>query len=133
VKPSYQTAPLTDYSSVLRNRASDLFQQVSQRVGTGRARRYKGSFSIIEDTGQATAAKIMLYEDGKGKINGDDPGLSDGVSLLIRAWGRAKSRTRTIGVAPKHSERFAYFRLAPGQDLEEMADFIVAYADADHR
>lgn len=70
----------------------------------------------------------MIYELGKGKMNGPDPHLVDGVYVLIRLFGNATGHT--IGVAPNHHERFAYFRLHDGQDLDEMADFIVACAGA---
>jgi hypothetical protein len=124
--PSYQTAPLTDYSPALRRTAADLFDRVVQRVARGRAIAYKGSFSVLARSGQSTAAKIIVYEHGKGKPNGDWPLLSDGVYILIRAGGRELSFGRTIGVAPKHEERFAYVRLMPDQDLDEVADFIAA-------
>lgn len=70
----------------------------------------------------------MVYEAGKGKINGTDPRREDGVYVLIRVPSNAIGRT--IGVAPKHDERFVYFRLAPGQNLDQMADFIAACAGA---
>jgi hypothetical protein len=76
-----------------------------------------------------TAAKIMIYESDRGKINGLDPGLTDGVYVLIRTSDTGKSRARTIGVAPPHHKRFAYLKLSAGQDLDEMADFIAACAD----
>jgi hypothetical protein len=76
----------------------------------------------------ATAAKIVIHEDGKGKVNGSDPFLVDGVCVLIRVQNA--DAQRTIGVAPKHDERFAYFRLADDQTLEEMADFMAACADS---
>ena len=122
---SYQTAPLVDYSPALRERATELFRRVEQRVGS-RAKRHKGSFSVIATSSDATAAKIMIYESGKGKMNGPDPELLDGVYVMIRLPGSATGRT--IGVAPKHHERFAFFTLAAEQDLDEMADFIAACA-----
>ncbi len=124
---SYQTAPLADYSRALRERAAALFRLVAERVGAARAREHKGSFSIIAATCDATAAKIIIYEAGRGKINGDDPQLADGIYVLIRVHGTAG---RTIGVAPMHHERFAYFRLQEDQGLAEMADFIAACAGA---
>jgi hypothetical protein len=124
---SYQTAPLVDYSPAFRERAAALFRLVAERVGAARAREHKGSFSIIAATSDATAAKIIIYESSKGKINGYDPVLADGIYVLIRVHGTAG---RTIGVAPMHHERFAYFRLQGEQGLEEMAEFIAACAGA---
>lgn len=124
---SYQTAPLADYSQAFHHRAAALFQLVIERVGESRAKEHKGSYSVIAASSESTAAKILIYETGKGKINGIDPHLADGVQVLIRVHGTAR---RTLGVAPMHHERFAYFRLADGQDLPEMADFIAACAAA---
>jgi hypothetical protein len=124
---SYQTAPLVDYSIALRQRAAELFRRIKERLGA-KAKEYKGSFSVFAASSNVTAAKIVIYEAGKGKMNGTDQLLGDGVYLLIRVEnGRGG---RTIGVAPKHHERFAYFRLTDEQGLEEMADFIVTYTAA---
>lgn len=122
---SYQTARLETYSTPLRSRALAVFQLVSDRVGSARAKQFPGSFSIIAATSDATAAKIVIYEAGLGKINGHDPELADGVYVLIRVHGTGR---RTIAIAPMHHERFAYFRLHEAQDAEEMADFIAACA-----
>jgi len=123
---SYQTAPLADYARVLYTRAAGLFQAVEECVGP-RARQYKGSYSVFAASSVATAAKIVIYEAGKGKINGLDPQLADGVYVLIRLHG---GQGRTLGIAPKHHERFAYFRLHEGQSLEEVGEFIAAYASS---
>ena len=124
---SYQTVPLVEYSPALRGRAAGLFQLVAERVGAAIAKEHKGSFSVLAATSEATAAKIMIYESSKGKINGRDLQLADGVYVLIRVHGSARC---TIGVAPMHHERFAYFRLLDGQGLAEIADFIAACAGA---
>lgn len=125
---SYQTEPLAEYAPALLDRAAALFQRVAKRVGHARARRHTGSFSVIAASSEATAAKIVIYERGKGKTNGPNPQLVDGVYVLIRLFGDATGHS--IAVAPNHHERFAYFRLHDGQDLDEMADFIVACAGA---
>jgi hypothetical protein len=91
------------YRNQLPNRAASLFDLVSDRVGQARAKAYKGSFSLIAVSSDATAAKIVIYEDGKGKVNGIDPFLVDGVYVLIRVQNA--DAHRTIGVAPKHDER----------------------------
>jgi len=124
---SYQTAPLADYGAAFRERAGALFRLVAERVGAARAKEFKGSYSVIAGSSDATAAKIVIYEAGKGKINGHDPQLADGIYILIRVHGTAR---RTIAVAPMHQERFAYFRLLDGQALDEMADFLAACATA---
>ena len=124
---SYQTVPLAEYSPALRDRATALFELVTGRVGAARAKEHKGSFSVLAVSSEATAAKIMIYESAKGKINGRDLGLADGVYVLIRVHAVSGC---TIGVAPMHHERFAYFRLLDGQGLEEIADFIAACAGA---
>jgi hypothetical protein len=125
---SYQTAPLADYTPALRDRASALFRLVTERAGPSRVKEHRGSFSVIAASSDATAAKILIYEAGKGKVNGPDPRLADGVYVLIRLPGSATGRT--IGVAPMHHERFAYFLLHEAQGLDEMADFIAACAGA---
>jgi len=128
---SYQTAPLPDYSRVFQITATDLFRRVATRVSATRVSNPPdGSFSIRGGSSKLTAAKIIIYESGRGKINGMDPGLADGVYVLIRTSDMGKSRAKTIGVAPPHHKRFAYVRLPAGQDLDEMADFIAACADA---
>jgi hypothetical protein len=126
LQTSYQTVPLVDYRDDLRDRATGLFQLVEERLGTGRVREYKGSFSVLAEPSLATAAKIVIYESGKGSINGPDPLFVDGVYIWVRVPGGPIGLT--IAVAPHHDERFAYFRLADGQNMEEMADFLVACA-----
>ena len=124
---SYQTAPLEDYRPELLERAGALFKRIVDRAGPSRAKQFKGSFSVFAASSDATAAKIIIYESGKGKVNGHDPGLTDGVYVLIRVHG---ATGRTLGVAPMHHERFAYFRLIEAQPLDEMADFIASCAAA---
>jgi len=124
---SYQTVPLSDYSPAFRDRAAALFAFVVERVGAASAKEHKGSYSIIAASSDATAAKVLIYESGKGRINGDDPGLVDGVYVLVRVY---RTTGRTLGVAPAHHERFAYLRLHEEQALDEMADFIAACAGA---
>jgi len=122
-----------------------LFESVSQRVGRTKAKQYKGSFSVFAGSGSETAVKILIYESNKGKTCGSWPNLRDGVYVLLRANGAISEavwisltrrldlineldRTRTIGIAPKRSERFAYFRLTSTSDLEEISTLIAAYA-----
>jgi len=135
---SYQTAPLDRYSSPRLALAEELFDLLSALVPR-KARRYKGSYSILGSSSGETAAKIILYETGLGKTNGPLQ-LVDGVYVLVRANGcagesiwkhdhkwlpqslRARlNRAITIGVAPKHDERFYYFLITRDEDLQEIA------------
>lgn len=121
---SYQTAPLSAYSGENQRAAEDLYEQIAQ-LGA-RTKRYKGSYSIFGISLQETVAKIVIYEDGKGKTNGGLH-LRHGIYVLIRANGTAGERNRatlaehgllatlpssdTVGVAPAHGERFHYLRV----------------------
>jgi hypothetical protein len=118
---------LIDYDGGLRDRATILFNLVQQRLGPSRVREYEGSFSVLQEPSLATAAKIVIYESGKGSINGPDPSLANGVYIWVRVPGGPVART--IAVAPQYDALFAYFRLAEAQNLDEMADFIAACAD----
>jgi hypothetical protein len=121
---SYQTAPLSAYSGENQRTAEDLYEKIAQ-LGA-RTKRYKGSYSIFGISLQETIAKIVICEDGKGKMNGGF-NLRHGIYVLIRANGTAGELNRstlaehgllatlpssdTIGVAPAHGERFHYLRV----------------------
>jgi hypothetical protein len=121
---SYQTVPLSLYSGGNQQTAKDLYVKITQ-LGA-RTRRYKGSYSIFGIALPETVAKIVIYEDGKGKTNGGLH-LRHGVYVLIRANGTVGERNRatlsengllvtllsseTIGIAPAHGERFHYLRV----------------------
>ncbi len=146
-RPSYQTAPLSEYSSVHGRRALELFEMARQNVGT-RGKKYRGSFTIMAGSCSETAAKIIIYERGLGRENGDWPGLQNGIYVLVRLNGVAGNAIwdegllvsnaysgrldpkRTLGVAPNHSELFAYFRLEPEDDLRSIAELLVMCAAA---
>jgi hypothetical protein len=120
---SYQTVPLSTYSEENQRVAAEFFHMII-RLGA-RTRRHKGSYSVFGRSSQETVAKIVIYEDGKGKLNGA-LSLRPGVYALIRANGTAGEQNRatlaakgllaalptsdTIGVAPAHAERFHYLR-----------------------
>jgi hypothetical protein len=144
-EPSYQTVPLADYSLEWQTLATELFNSVSPRVGSTKAKEYRGSFSVLAGSGSGTAVKILIYQSNKGKTCGTWPDIPDGVYVLIRAKGTISEaiwstlagrlnlieeidRNKTIGIAPKHSERFAYFRLASTSNLEEISTLIAACA-----
>jgi hypothetical protein len=121
---SYQTAPLSAYSGENQRFAAELCETIGA-LGA-RTIRYKGSYSVFRRSSLETIAKIVIYEDGKGKSNGALH-LRPGVYGLIRANGTAGEQNRvnlaarglltalpnsdTIGVAPAHGERFHYLRV----------------------
>jgi hypothetical protein len=136
--PSYQTAPLEEYHSTWRVFAREIFASVQACVGRSRARAYKGSFSVLSRDNSYTAAKIIIYHTGLGKANGDWPPLSDGVYVLLRADRGPKELQAgastlfdpclTLGIAPKHQERFYYFRV-PDSGLDDAARVILSWVD----
>ena len=91
---SYQTAPLEIYSGTHQTLSRRLYERVAGIVGSNRAQEYKGSYSVFASTSEATAGKIIIYESGKGKTNGDWPDLQDGVYALMRANAPPLSRAR---------------------------------------
>jgi hypothetical protein len=127
--PSYQTAPLTHYNASFRKQADAIFEEMRALIGQ-RAKRYKGSYSILAKTSADTVAKIIIYQRGLGRENGVWPVLEDGVYVLVRTdgeaepmiWqaetirsaglGRPLDPDVTIGIAPRHERRFAYLRIA---------------------
>jgi hypothetical protein len=143
---SYQTAPLQDYSQEFQALARRLFQRVGEIVGPQQPKVYRGSYSILASSSSATVAKIIIYESGKGKTNSNWPDLEEGVYVFIRAndeigdriWGELlplrlpaelehTTRERTIGVAPAHSEKFAYVRVTD-DNLEPAARYVAICA-----
>ena len=139
---SYQTVPLADYNPRFRTLASTLFDMVRQRTGSSKAMEYDGSFSVLAKSNSQTIAKIIIFEEGKGKVNGEWPRpFPDGVYVLVRTSGTVATRiwnihrdqlrtllgldqSETIGVAPKHSTRFAYVRLADKHEIGRVADLL---------
>ena len=82
---SYQTAPLQDYSQEFQALARRLFHRVGEIVGSQQPKEYRSSYSILASSSSATVAKIIIYESGKGKTNGNWPDIQEGVHALIRA------------------------------------------------
>jgi hypothetical protein len=119
-KASYQTAPLTSYGKQHQDFAEKLYNALSPRLGLQLSKKYKGSYSFFLKEAGPTSAKIIIYEDGKGKTNGEWPIYRDGVYLLLRCDRNEKG---TIGVAPKHSERFRFIPVAL-ERLEEAAKYV---------
>ena len=96
-----------------------------------RCREHKGSYSFYTANSNVTEAKIIIFQHQVGKIWGDDETLDgDGVYVLVRVggalgpdrriWERTKP-SRTMSIAPHHSENFGYFRLPDHVDLNEIA------------
>lgn len=142
---SYQTAPLEQYSPRLQRVAERIFGLLRERISGSQARKHEGSYSIIGTSTKETVAKVVIYEAGLGKRNGLWPDFDDGVHVLVRAnglasktiWGEIVPRQEpelgarmnrgvTIGIAPRHHRRFAYFRVKPGERLEDIADMLSA-------
>ncbi len=145
-EPSYQTARLREYSAGFRSVAERIFSLTREKVPDSQTVEWPGSFSILATTTQETAAKIIVYENGQGKMNGTWPRLDDGVYVLVRVNGqvgehiwqnmssnnsnpfyklcRRMSQDLTLGIAPKHHERFAYFPVMAGESLQDIADLL---------
>jgi hypothetical protein len=127
--PSYQTAPLTHYHDSFRKQADAIFEEMRALFGQ-RAKRYKGSYSVLAKASTETVAKIVIYQRGMGRENGVFPILEDGVYFLTRIGAGSEPRMweaktirstdrdqpldagAMIGIAPRHEKRFAYFRIA---------------------
>lgn len=127
--PNHQTVRLAEYDPRWQQTALDLFQRVSTRVNPGQLAQPQplGSYSILQSRGSETAAKIVLYEAALAK--GSWRTGSDGVYVCLRTEGYSATASLTVGFMPNQDEHFAFFRLEPTQDLNVMADFIVACAD----
>ena len=141
-KASYRTAPLKDYCQSLQRQAEVLFGEV-QTLG-GRAKRYDGSYSILDKSSGPTVAKVVIYQHGvaSARENGSFPPLADGVYVLLRTGDEIGSSiwncgivqklgfahrfdsASTIGIAPKRDVRFAYFRVAEEDEVGRIAEFL---------
>lgn len=121
---NYLTSPLSAYDPVFRERAGDLSQRIVNRIGPHRMKERDGSYSILNASNDGVAAKIIMV---KGK---DRAGVPDGVYILINTFPRETIGIETIAVGPWWDSRYAYFRLAADQDLDEIANFILAFAAA---
>jgi hypothetical protein len=145
----YQTDRLEKYPRQFQQVAEDLFRLVIGAVSPVQAKKFPGSYSIFGTSSKETAAKIVIYHPNIGKKPREWPHIRDGVYILIRANGvLARNiwddileqelpeafarmwRTDTIAVAPKHDERFAYFPVVAGDDLNEIASLIEACSRA---
>ena len=141
--PSYQTAPLEDYRASLRAQSAALFDEIKKSVDH-RAVLRDGSYSV-ESKRHVIAAKIVMYQRGlaSAKESGAFPALQDGIYVLVRTEGRAGTaiwnsgivqdlgfaqrlnRDATVGIAPNHKKRFAYFEVTDGEDRNLIAELLV--------
>lgn len=148
--PSYRTVPLGEYSDGFRRVAEGIYLLARQRIGEKQIKKLKGSYSIVATSTQERTAKIVIYEQSKGRLFGKWPLRNDGVYILIRENGQAAkniwedvmpaelpcyfdsriSRSETIAVAPNHYERFAYFPVMAGENLTDIASLLVACGSA---
>lgn len=76
----------------------------------------------MNDGTGGVAAKIVIIE-GKSRR-----GLRDGIYILIYTFPRETAAVQTMAVGPWWDSKYAYFRLAAEQDLDEMANFVIACA-----
>jgi hypothetical protein len=141
---SYQTAPLYDYSKDNRSKAESVFSTFIGRFPQARATRHKGSYSIFANSVKGTAAKIIIYEADKGKVNGAWD-AREGVYILVRTndplGGKVNSAldshglklampvAGTIAVAPAHGERFAFELVEDAMD-ERVQSILGACSEA---
>jgi len=120
---NYHTLPLTSYDSVLQARAAELFNLVANRIGRGRVRAEKGSYSILRKSRNGVAAKIIIYA---GRRKGMP---QDGVYVLAATFQQDETTDPTMAVGPWWGSRYRYFRLASDKSIAETATFIAACSD----
>jgi hypothetical protein len=71
--PSYQTAPLRDYSPDHQRLALELYDAARQQIRSGGTSDYKGSYSIFDGEGHTTTGKIIIISKkamGRGTATG---------------------------------------------------------------
>jgi hypothetical protein len=144
----YQTDRLEKYPAGFQRVAQGLFDRLRE-IRPAQRKRFPGSYSIFGSSSKETAAKIVIYHPLIGKKPRQWPCVRDGVYILVRANGglaeniwkdildkelpdafSRMSRTDTVAISPKHDERFAYFPLMAGDDLDEITSLLVACSRA---
>ena len=123
----HQTVTLNQYDPQWQQLALDLFQCVGARVVPSQLAHPDGSYSLLQSSGRERAAKIVIYQAAHAK--GDWQPGPDGVYVGLRTNGGSATRHLTVGYLPNPDDRFCFFRIEATQDLDSMADFIVASAD----
>jgi len=104
------------------------------------AKQYKGSYGILSRSSGVTAAKIVIYQPNLGHENGVLPFLKDGIYVLVRTGEEAGqaiwkssivqlldfaerlSPDSTVGIAPMHDRRFAYFEVTDRGEHDRIAE-----------
>jgi hypothetical protein len=104
---------------------------------------YNPHWGALAKPNSQTIAKIIVFEQGKGKVNGKWPAhFPDGVYVLVRTSGATAIRiweihrdelrtpglepSSTIGIAPVHDTRFAYVRVADQHELGRIAELLTS-------
>ena len=146
--PQYQTANLELYEPRFVGIAEDLFNRVSARMPAQQVKRHEGSFSVYGQGSRAAVVKIVIYHPQIGNPSHDWPRMRDGVYVWVRAdgligdaiWGdilpvempwmfqRIWRDMLLVQIAPNPQADFAYFPIMAGDDLNEIASFIVGCA-----
>ena len=143
--PSYQTARLQEYDAHFLQVAEDLFARVARQLLPDRVERHEGSFSVYGQNVRDTAAKIVIYHPELGRRSHDWPRMRDGVYVWIRSngaignaiWGGVLPvempwmfnrmwRNLTVQIAANPQAEFSYFPLMAGDELDDIAGFVVA-------
>src|SRR5438270_1506877 len=136
---SYQTGRFSEYSTEFVNVADRLANLLQQRQTGKPVARFEGSYSIISPNSGETSAKILIFQQGVGKVNLGPLALhNNGVYILVRRNGTVGPAVQAsrlamlsridqrdeIGVAPKHAEQFGFFPIMAGENLQDIADFL---------
>jgi hypothetical protein len=143
--PSYQTGRLQRYEQRFLEIAQDLFDRVCREVPAQQVKCHPGSFSVFPRESKAPVVKIVIYDPQIGRPSRDWPRMRDGVYVWVRAngpigdaiWGdtlpaempwmfQRMWRDVTVRMAANPQAEFAYFPIMAGDDLDEIAAFIVA-------
>jgi hypothetical protein len=146
--PQYQTDNLELYEPRFVEIAEHLFSLVSARLPAQQVERHTGSFSVYGPESRAAVVKIIIYHPNIGKPSHDWPRMRDGVYVWVRAdgpvgdaiWGdilpaemprmflRIWRDMQLVHIAANPQADFAYFPIMAGDDLNEIAPFIVGCA-----
>jgi len=143
--PSYRTDRLQRYEQRFLEIAQDLFDRVCREIPAQQAESHKGSYSVYPHESRAPVVKIVIYDPQIGRPSRDWPRMRDGVYVWVRAngpigdaiWGdtlpvempwmfQRMWRDETVQIAANPQAEFAYFPIMAGDDLDEIAAFIVA-------
>jgi hypothetical protein len=105
--PGYQPACLDECSRELQALAEQVFEKTASLAGQTMSQKGNDGYSFRSEGG-GTAARIIIYQRHHGTETGPFPMLHDGVYVLLRTRASAPN---TLGIAPRHEERFNYRRV----------------------